>query len=64
LATVLAWFARSCVWVWKNCCIAGSICPCSCALPELLALPVRVTGGWSTPDLDMVFTIWGLGTLI
>jgi hypothetical protein len=29
----------------ENCCIARSVCPCCCALPELLALPGRVTGG-------------------
>jgi hypothetical protein len=27
------------------------------ALPELLPRPWRATGGWSTPDPDLVFTI-------
>jgi hypothetical protein len=34
------------VCVWKNCCMAGSICTCWGALP-----------GRFTPDPDLVFTI-------
>jgi hypothetical protein len=62
LATVLVRFSKSCSWFWKNCCM-GSIGGCCCALLELLALPGRDTWGWSTPDPDLVFTIWVLGTL-
>jgi hypothetical protein len=63
LATVLVKFSRSWVWVWKNYCMAGSICPSCGAGPERLLLPWRFTAGWSTPDPDLVFTIWVLGTL-
>jgi hypothetical protein len=57
LATMLFKFSRSWVSVWKNCCMAGSICPYCCALPELLALLGRVTGAdqhltrnWCSPS--------------
>jgi hypothetical protein len=52
--TVFVRFWRSRVCASRNCCIAGSIGPCWGALPA----------GWSTPDPDLVFTIWVLGTLL
>jgi hypothetical protein len=63
LAIVLVKFWRSWVCVWKNCCMAGSICPSCGARPEWLLPPLRFTAGWSTLDPDLVFTIWVLGTL-
>jgi hypothetical protein len=64
LSTMLVRFSMSCSWFWENCCMVGSIGAGCCALPELLPRPWRVTGGWSSPDPDLVFTIWALETLI
>jgi hypothetical protein len=64
LATVLVKFWRNWVWVWKNCCMAGSICPSCGAGFERLFLPWRFTAGWSTPDPDLVFTILSVRDII
>jgi hypothetical protein len=55
---VLVRFWRNWVCVWKNCCMAGCICACWGSLPW------QITGGWSALDPDLMFTIWGLGTLL
>jgi hypothetical protein len=56
-------FWRSWVWVWKNCYMAGSICPSCGAGFERLLLHWRFIASWSTPDPDLVFTTRVLGTL-
>jgi hypothetical protein len=55
---VLDRFWRSWVCASRNCWMAGSICACWGALPGWF------TTGWSTPDPDLVFTIWVIGTLL
>jgi hypothetical protein len=62
--TMLDRFWRSWVCALRNYCMAGSICGCWGDGPERLLLPWRFTAGWSTPDPDLVFTIWVLGTLL